>query len=169
MFQRLPKIAKVISSGLMNHVPLQYHWRGEGKLVAFWTGQYLAITMWGINQYDSWQWLDPKHLSQQSQWMFQALLQKMNQYTHDTLPETSSSPLKIDGWKMILSFWEGPSFQVLCLFVFGRLSHNHLYFSHLSVVQPPTSRKGLTCCLSWAVTWEAEAGRYTVVPVHMAG
>ena len=59
--------------------------------------------------------------------MFQALLQKMNQYTHDTLPETNSSPLKIDGWKMILSFWDGPSFQVLCLFVFGRLSHNHLY------------------------------------------
>ena len=63
---------------------------------------------------------------------FKHFCKKWIKYTHDTLPETSSSPLKIDGWKMILSFWEGPSFQVLCLFVFGRLSHNHLYTATLA-------------------------------------
>ena len=31
-----------------------------------------------------------------------------NGHAIDTLPETNSSPLKIDGWKTIVSFWDGP-------------------------------------------------------------
>ena len=32
----------------------------------------------------------------------------------DTLPKFNSSPLKNDGWKMILSFWDGVFFQGSC-------------------------------------------------------
>ena len=31
-----------------------------------------------------------------------------------TLPKTKSSPLKMDGWKTILSFWDFAYFQGLC-------------------------------------------------------
>ena len=36
-----------------------------------------------------------------------------------TLPETNSSPLKIDGWKMILSFWVSAYFHGLWLLASG--------------------------------------------------
>ena len=36
-----------------------------------------------------------------------------------TLPETNSSPLKTDGWKMILSFWGPAYFQGRLLLNFG--------------------------------------------------
>ena len=38
-----------------------------------------------------------------------------------TLPENNSSPLKMDGWKAILSFWGPAYFQRLWLLVSGRL------------------------------------------------
>ena len=49
-----------------------------------------------------------------------------------TTPETNSSPLKMDGWKMILSFWGPAYFQVLLLLVSGKLNkHKVIQTSHL--------------------------------------
>ena len=39
-----------------------------------------------------------------------------------TLPETNSSPLKMDGWNMILSYRDSAYFQVRLLLVSGRVS-----------------------------------------------
>ena len=36
-----------------------------------------------------------------------------NDFTVVTLPETNSSPLKMDGWKTSLSFWDGLSGAML--------------------------------------------------------
>ncbi len=37
------------------------------------------------------------------------------------LPETNSSPLKMDGWNTILSYWFSAYFQGLLLLVSGRV------------------------------------------------
>ena len=31
-----------------------------------------------------------------------------------TLPEANNSHLKMDGWKRIVSFWDGGTWQVIC-------------------------------------------------------
>ena len=55
----------------------------------------------------------------------------------DTLPETNSSHLKIDGWKTILSFWGPACFQELWLLVSGRV----IVTSHH--ISPPGMYKSL--------------------------
>ena len=45
----------------------------------------------------------------------------MGKNHHSTLPETNSSPLKMDGWNTIVSFWDG-LFSGAML-VSGRVSH----------------------------------------------
>ena len=46
---------------------------------------------------------------------------KMTKSVPNTLPETNSSPLKMDGWKTILSFWFPAYFQgqTCCYIVLG--------------------------------------------------
>ena len=47
---------------------------------------------------------------------------KFEVFCSNTLPETNSMPLKMDGWKMILSFWGVWAYlQVLLLLVSGRI------------------------------------------------
>ena len=46
----------------------------------------------------------------------------MTLYRKTTLPETNSSPLKMDGWNTILSYWVSAYFQGRLLLNFGRVS-----------------------------------------------
>ena len=53
------------------------------------------------------------------EWKVEGGKKRVGPYLFYTLPETDSSPLKMDGWKMILTFW-GPSyFQGLLLLALG--------------------------------------------------
>ena len=59
-----------------------------------------------------------------------------------TLPETNSSPLKIDGWKTILSFWGGLFSGVNSLLVSGRVVHGlTVYWIHHIPPFPPINLK----------------------------
>ena len=45
-----------------------------------------------------------------------------------TLPETNSSPLKMDGWNTILSYWVSAYFQGLLPLVLGRVGSKESTF-----------------------------------------
>ncbi len=51
---------------------------------------------------------------------------KIRQKFTNPLPETNSSPLKMDGWNRIVSFWGPAYFQVRLLFVSASVSPNYL-------------------------------------------
>ena len=70
-----------------------------------------------------------------------------------TLPETNSSPRKMDGWNTILSYWVSPYFQGRLLLVSGRVIHLedhgvfkldlHLFFYFLLVPRFHDSKAAL--------------------------
>ncbi len=66
----------------------------------------------------------------------------------DTLPETNSSHLKFDGWKTILSFWDG-LFSGAML-VSGSVINGPAYLSHFS--EPQHFLKFLKSIGNWSPT-----------------
>ncbi len=56
-----------------------------------------------------------------------------------TLPETNSSPLKMDGWKTILSYWVSADFQGRLPLVSGRVNGWNLKIpGETSTFKPPS-------------------------------
>ncbi len=41
-------------------------------------------------------------------------MMKKVDFKPDSVPETNSSPLKMDGWNTILSYWDGPFSGAIC-------------------------------------------------------
>ena len=75
---------------------------GDGELEAKW-----CVFFFGIFSYFS---------------MFPVILpEKPASSLAATLPETNSSPLKMDGWNTIISYWGPAYFQGLLLLVSGRV------------------------------------------------
>ena len=59
---------------------------------------------------------------------------RFTEIRNTTLPETNSSPLKVGGWEMILSFWDGlfSGSMLVSGETHGNALHEYTYFIHLA-------------------------------------